>query len=563
MTDFSNFEVDLDTQRPNPNDPTKVLRGDAPRTAFTKYNDLLVELNGVVRHIGPEAPSPTIAYMLWVDTSVHPAVERQRNSDNTAWGLYPAGGGGSVDITSAEIVAALGYTPVSAAIVGQNNGLAQLGAAGKLRTDQIPTDLVGVRAIADAAIPSAEKGVPNGVAGLDAGGRVPAAQLPSYVDDVMEFANLAAFPTAGETGKIYIAIDTNRNYRWTGSAYLWNNPSPGSTDALAEGSINQYFTMARVRDTVLAGLSLLTSTAITAADTVLTALGKLQAQITSLSTTKANLASPTFTGTVNGITKAMVGLGNVDNTSDAGKPISAATQTAITAVANLPVGNRNRIINGAFRINQRSYVSGAATTAGQYTLDRWKVTGTGGVTFANVNNKVTVTIPAGQALQQVIEGLNIDSGQYILTWEGTAQGRIGTGSYGASGAVSATLVGGTNTTIEFNAGTVTSVQLERGTAGTVFETRVYSAELAMCQRYCFVGNHGVTGWANGGTQSAVYCFLPAMRAVPTLTSSNVTYSNSSALSFDGITANSYRSVFAVTSTGSGTVAFTVTAVAEL
>jgi hypothetical protein len=41
------------------------------------------------------------------------------------------------------------------------------------------------------------------------------------------------------------------------------------------------------------------------------------------------LASPTFTGTVSGITKAMVGLGNVDNISDANKPISTAEQNSI------------------------------------------------------------------------------------------------------------------------------------------------------------------------------------------------------------------------------------------
>lgn len=46
---------------------------------------------------------------------------------------------------------------------------------------------------------------------------------------------------------------------------------------------------------------------------------------------KANIASPTFTGTVSGITKNMVGLSNVDNTSDANKPISTATQTALNA----------------------------------------------------------------------------------------------------------------------------------------------------------------------------------------------------------------------------------------
>ncbi|MGY9044339.1 MAG: hypothetical protein ACKVG3_10690, partial [Rhodobacterales bacterium] len=43
----------------------------------------------------------------------------------------------------------------------------------------------------------------------------------------------------------------------------------------------------------------------------------------------APLTSPTFTGTVSGIDKTMVGLTNVDNSSDANKPVSTATQTAL------------------------------------------------------------------------------------------------------------------------------------------------------------------------------------------------------------------------------------------
>jgi hypothetical protein len=50
---------------------------------------------------------------------------------------------------------------------------------------------------------------------------------------------------------------------------------------------------------------------------------------------KAPIASPTFTGTVGGITKDMVGLANVDNTTDANKPVSTATQTALDLKANL------------------------------------------------------------------------------------------------------------------------------------------------------------------------------------------------------------------------------------
>jgi hypothetical protein len=52
------------------------------------------------------------------------------------------------------------------------------------------------------------------------GGTVPASQLPSYVDDVLEYANLAAFPATGESGKIYVANDTNLTYRWSGSSYV-------------------------------------------------------------------------------------------------------------------------------------------------------------------------------------------------------------------------------------------------------------------------------------------------------------------------------------------------------
>lgn len=52
------------------------------------------------------------------------------------------------------------------------------------------------------------------------GGLVPAGQLPSYVDDVIEAANQAAFPVTGESGKIYVALDTGKTYRWSGSAYV-------------------------------------------------------------------------------------------------------------------------------------------------------------------------------------------------------------------------------------------------------------------------------------------------------------------------------------------------------
>lgn len=63
------------------------------------------------------------------------------------------------------------------------------------------------------------------VAELDENGKIPSSQLPSYVDDVLEFENKASFPTTGETGKIYVAKDTNLTWRWSGTDYVEISPS--------------------------------------------------------------------------------------------------------------------------------------------------------------------------------------------------------------------------------------------------------------------------------------------------------------------------------------------------
>jgi len=94
-------------------------------------------------------------------------------------------------------------------------------------------------------IDAATKGAANGVASLDSGGKVPSAQLPAFVDDVLEYANFAALPGSGSSGIIYVTIDNNKTWRWSGSAYVEISASPGSTDAVTEGSTNLYFTNAR------------------------------------------------------------------------------------------------------------------------------------------------------------------------------------------------------------------------------------------------------------------------------------------------------------------------------
>jgi hypothetical protein len=69
-------------------------------------------------------------------------------------------------------------------------------------------------------IPLSQKGVANGVAPLDSGGKVPSIHLPGGVDDIKEFADLASFPDPGEASIIYVALDTNVIYRWSGSEYV-------------------------------------------------------------------------------------------------------------------------------------------------------------------------------------------------------------------------------------------------------------------------------------------------------------------------------------------------------
>ena len=155
---------------------------------------------------------------------------------------------------------------------------------------QAISTVTGLQTALDGKIDTTERGVSGGVATLDEYARIPPSQLPSYVDDVLEYPTREDFPATGEGGKIYIAVNqgTAANptvwWRWTGTTYVDIPPSPGTTDALVEGSTNLYFSENRVRNAVLTGLSLAVSTAVTAADTVLSALGKIQARLNLLGT---------------------------------------------------------------------------------------------------------------------------------------------------------------------------------------------------------------------------------------------------------------------------------------
>ena len=116
-------------------------------------------------------------------------------------------------------------------------------------------------------------------------GTVPADQLPSYVDDVIEAADFASLPATGESGKIYVTLDTRKTYRWSGSVYVEISPSEVTSVAGKTGAVT--------------------------------------------------------------LDKSDVGLGNVDNTSDLDKPISTATQTALDAKFDRQVALTGIQINGS------------------------------------------------------------------------------------------------------------------------------------------------------------------------------------------------------------------------
>lgn len=224
------------------------------------------------------------------------------------------------------------------------------------------------------------KGAPNGLASLNESGIIPSAQLPSYADDVIEVDTFSNLPGTGESGKIYIVQDTNLTYRWSGTAYVEISKSlalgetsstayPGDKGKATTDKLNKTSDKVVVGPTtvnpstdkiVLKYQTHFTSTnsdsedshTINAATTSQAGLMsssdktkldglKDQAGITSdidavqtnLETHINNKSNP------HEVTKDQVGLGNVDNTSDANKPISTATQTALNGKFSATDGN--------------------------------------------------------------------------------------------------------------------------------------------------------------------------------------------------------------------------------
>lgn len=224
------------------------------------------------------------------------------------------------------------------------------------------------------------KGAPNGLASLNESGIIPSAQLPSYVDDVIEVDTFNNLPGTGESGKIYIVQDTNLTYRWSGTDYVEISKSlalgetsstayPGDKGKATTDKLNR-IPDKLITDTVNVNQS--TTEAVLNFTTYrqeAQQIGRNTLTITSATTSQAGLMSSSdktkldglkdqagITSDINAVqtnlethinnksnphevTKDQVGLGNVDNTSDANKPISNATQTALNGKFSATDGN--------------------------------------------------------------------------------------------------------------------------------------------------------------------------------------------------------------------------------
>lgn len=249
-------------------------------------------------------------------------------------------------------------------------------------------------------------------------------------------------------------------------------------------------------------------------------------------------------------------LGDVASAATAFANIKQLATESVSGVADYRTMHRkNLLINGNCGINQREVTGTVVLGAGVYGHDRFKAGASGCTyTFSMSANVTTITISAG-SLIQVVEGLNLFSGTYALSWTGTAQGKIGAGSYSASG-VTGSIVGGTDTSIEFNTGTLSLVQLEKGSVATDFEYRHINEELFLCRRYFIYVSTRFTGIATTTSDSSGRYTIPfptKMRAVPT-----VVVGANATLPLDGLVAvfggTTYTATAAnITAEGIGTI----------
>lgn len=230
-------------------------------------------------------------------------------------------------------------------------------------------------------------GTANGIATLDSNGQVPSTQLPSYVDDVLEYLNVAAFPTTGVAGKIYVETTGNTTYRWSGSAYLKITSGEVSSVAGKTGVVT--LTKADV------GLSNVDNTADSAKNVASAA--KL-ATARTLSWTGDVTGSTSFDGTADKATTLTL----------AASGVTAGTYKSVTVDTKGRVTGGNEVVTGLVTATTATGVSNVATTNSNTYLNVTEKVGTAAATSTGTSTQIigagTVTVASDAAGKVTITG---------------------------------------------------------------------------------------------------------------------------------------------------------------
>ena len=242
-------------------------------------------------------------------------------------------------------------------------------------------------------------------------GTIDAARLPSYVDDVIEGANLAAFPATGETGKIYVALDTNKTYRWSGSAYVYI--TSGAVDSVA----GKTGVVTLVKGDV--GLGNVDNTA----DSV-----KSVASAAVL-TTARNINGTSFNGSA-----AITVTANTTNALTIGTGLSGTSFNGGSAVT-IAIDSTVATLSGTQTLTNKTIAAGSNTISG---LTDANLSGTAGITNANLaNSSVTVgttAIALGSSSTTLAGLTSVTSTSFV----GALTGNAATATNQSGGTVNAT-----------------------------------------------------------------------------------------------------------------------------
>ena len=309
-------------------------------------------------------------------------------------------------------------------------GLVTAGSNVAYLTSVVPSNFASQTANTVLAAPNGSAGTPTfrslvaaDIPNLDASkitsGTIDAARLPSYVDDVIEAANLAAFPATGETGKIYVALDTNKTYRWSGSAYVYI--TSGAVDSV--GGYTGIVGPTQLLNALTSGTNVIAinigGTGATDAAGALTSLGAYAASNPSGYTTN--------TGTVTGVT--------------ATAPVASSGGTAPVISMAAASSGVNGYMTGAYATKLDGIASGATANTG---------------TVTGVSGTAPIVSSGGTAPAISISAATTAAAGSMSAADKTKLDGIASGATANTGTVTSVATSGTVSGLTLTGGTITT-----------------------------------------------------------------------------------------------------------